>query len=68
MLSRMEHERWAAPLWLNGYRPGTRDDAAHTHPNLVPFDELDQSTKDYDTEQVKMAAEYLAVLRNQEEE
>jgi hypothetical protein len=58
MLSRMEHERWAAPLWLNGYRPGTRDDAAHTHPNLVPFDELDQSTKDYDTEQCKEAANY----------
>lgn len=66
MLSRMEHERWAAPLWLSGYKPGERDDAARTHPNLVPYDELDQSTKDYDTEQVKQAAEYhLAATRSE---
>jgi hypothetical protein len=58
ILSRMEHERWAAPLWLNGYKPGERDDTARVHPNLVPFDDLDQSTKDYDTEQVRQAAGY----------
>ena len=59
MLSRMEHERWAAPLWMSGYKPGKRNDAARTHPDLVPYDELNQSTKDYDTEQVKQAAGYL---------
>jgi hypothetical protein len=58
ILSRMEHERWTAPLWLNGYKPGERDDTARMHPNLVPFDDLDQSTKDYDTEQVRQAAGY----------
>ena len=68
LLSEMEHERWCAPLWLSGYKLGDRDDDTRKHPNLVPYDELDQSTKDYDTEQVKMAAQYLAVLRNQEEE
>ena len=40
---------------------GERDDAARTHPNLVPYDDLDQSTKDYDTEQVKQAAGYLQI-------
>jgi hypothetical protein len=33
--------------------------AARTHPNLVPYDDLDQSIRDYDTEQVKQAAGYL---------
>ncbi len=61
ILSRMEHERWAAPLWMSGHKPGKRNDAARTHPDLVPYDELNQSTKDYDTEQVKQAAGYLQI-------
>ena len=59
MLSRMEHERWAAPLWLANWEAGPRDDARRIHNNLVPYDELDQGTKDYDTEQVKAAVQYL---------
>lgn len=59
MLSRMEHERWAAPLWLANWDAGPRDDARRVHNNLVPFDDLDQGTKDYDTEQVKAAVQYL---------
>lgn len=57
-LSRMEHERWAAPLWLGNYSSGQRNDELRIHPNLVPYDQLDQSTKNYDTEQVRMASEY----------
>jgi hypothetical protein len=60
----MEHERWAAVRWMGGYKPGKRDDTARTHPNLVPYDNLDQSTRDYDTEQVKQAATYLLDSRN----
>ena len=59
MLSRMEHERWAAPLWLANWEAGPRDDARRIHNNLVPYDELNQGTKDYDTEQVKAAVQYL---------
>ena len=59
MLSRMEHERWAAPLWLANWEAGPRNDARRIHNNLVPYDELDQGTKDYDTEQVKAAVQYL---------
>ena len=59
MLSRMEHQRWAASLWLANWEAGPRDDARRIHNNLVPFDELDQDTKDYDTEQVKAAVQYL---------
>jgi len=59
MLSRMEHERWAAPLWLANWESGPRNDARRIHNNLVPYDELDQNSKDYDTEQVKAAVQYL---------
>jgi hypothetical protein len=67
LLSEMEHERWCAPLWLRGSELGDRDDDNRKHPNLLPYDELDQSTKDYDTEQVKMAAQYLVARSNQGE-
>ncbi|MGB0786213.1 MAG: RyR domain-containing protein [Alphaproteobacteria bacterium] len=59
MLSRMEHERWAAPRWLANWEAGPRDDVRRIHNDLVPFDELDQGTKDYDTKQVKAAVQYL---------
>lgn len=68
ILSRMEHERWAAPLWMSGYMPGERNDAARIHPNLVPYDDLDQDTKDYDTEQVKQAAVYLQIISDERSE
>ena len=58
MLSRIEHERWAASLWINGYKTGKRNDALRMHPNLVPYDELDAGTQAYDTDQVQKAAVY----------
>jgi hypothetical protein len=59
MLARIEHERWAAPLWMAGWSPGTRDDERRMHPNLVAYDELDKPTKDYDMEQVRALPNYL---------
>lgn len=59
MLSRMEHERWAAPRWLANWEAGPRDYARRIHNDLVPYDELNQGTKDYDTEQVQAAVQYL---------
>ncbi|MBE87578.1 MAG: hypothetical protein CMO69_07580 [Verrucomicrobiales bacterium] len=58
MLSRMEHERWAAPLWLRNYEVGERDDEARRHPNLVSYDDLDIDTQNYDTDQVRRAIDY----------
>ena len=58
-LARMEHERWAAPLWMAGWTPGPRDDTRRIHPNLVPYDELDDDTKNYDIVQVRAVPEYL---------
>jgi hypothetical protein len=63
MLSRMEHERWAAPLWMAGWTAGERNDELKIHPNLVPYDELDEGTRKYDLEQVKMAAAYRNELK-----
>ena len=59
VLSRMEHERWAAPLWLRNWEPGEWNDEARIHNNLVAYDELDKDTQDYDTDQVRAAADYL---------
>jgi hypothetical protein len=56
MLSRMEHERWAAPLWMAGWTAGDRKDELKIHPNLVPYDDLDEGVQGYDVTQVKMAA------------
>jgi hypothetical protein len=61
MLCRMEHERWEAPLWMAGWTSGARNDDLKVHDNLVPYDELDQGTKNYDLEQVKKAVEYRAL-------
>jgi hypothetical protein len=62
MLSRMEHERWAAPLWMAGWTAGKRNDELKIHPNLVPYEELDEGTQKYDIEQVKMAAAYFSII------
>ncbi len=62
ILARMEHERWAAPLWMAGWKPGPRDDTRRIHPNLVPYDELDQGTKNYDIEQVRAVPMYLGLV------
>ena len=63
MLSRMEHERWAAPLWMAGWTAGERNDELKIHPNLVPYEKLDEGTKEYDLEQVRMAAAYRVGLK-----
>lgn len=52
ILSRMEHERWAAPLWMAGWTSGPRNDDLKIHPNLVPYDALDEETRKYDRDQV----------------
>ncbi|MBL9114305.1 MAG: NAD-binding protein [Verrucomicrobiaceae bacterium] len=59
-LARVEHARWAAYLWMTGwtYAP-ERNDLKKQHPNLVPYDDLDEPTKDYDREAVRNLCEYL---------
>lgn len=47
-LLKAEHNRWWTERLLGDWRVGKRDDARRIHPNLVPFDELDDFTKDID--------------------
>jgi len=65
MLSRMQHERWAAPLWLRNWEAGERDDVVGRHPDLIPYEELDEGTQAMDTEQVMNMAEYARLAQEQ---
>jgi hypothetical protein len=48
-LARNIHELWAATRIADGWTYGpNRDDHLRTHPGLVPFDQLDESEKQYD--------------------
>lgn len=58
LLSRMEHERWAACRWMAAWTVGERNEGFGIHPNLVPYDELDEGTRIYDLKLVEMAASY----------
>lgn len=55
LLSQMEHARWCAEHFLNGYdyAPGARDDINKTHPDLVSWDVLSDEVKDYDRSQIR---------------
>lgn len=44
-LAMMEHERWNAEHWLDGWRFGERDDKGKVHNNLKPWDELTDGEK-----------------------
>ena len=61
-LSRMEHQRWNANRWLNGWRRGPRNDAQKTHPNLAPWEELDEATREYDRDAIRQISELLALV------
>jgi len=59
-LAKMEHLRWNADRWLAGWKLGERDDTSKRHPNLVPWEELDQGTKDYDIDAMRHIPKLLA--------
>jgi len=60
-LARIEHNRWAADRWLDGwtYAP-ERDNARKHHPQLIPYDELSAPMKDLDRFAVRLAPTLLA--------
>jgi hypothetical protein len=61
-LARLEHARWAAYYWMTGWTyAAQRNDQKKQHPNLVPYDDLDEPTKDYDRAAVRLLGEYLSV-------
>jgi hypothetical protein len=60
-LAMIEHDRWAADRWLDGwhYAP-KRDNARKHHPQLIPFAELAAPMKDLDRFAVRLAPTLLA--------
>ena len=58
-----EHRRWAASRRLSGWRFGaTRDNTKKLHPDLVPWDDLDEATREYDREPVRNLPQLLAAI------
>ena len=55
LLAHMEHARWMAERFLNGwtYAAGDKDAAKKTHPCLVPWEQLPEDIKKYDREAVR---------------
>lgn len=52
-LAANNHDHWALKRIGEGWRLGpNRDDESKTHPDLVPYDELPESEKEYDRRSV----------------
>lgn len=52
-LAYIEHRRWMDERIRAGWTPGPRNAEARTTPFLVPYDELEESVKDYDRQPVR---------------
>ena len=55
VLARMEHDRWCAQRWLDGwtYLSGPKDGESRTSPHLVSWQELPEAIREYDREAVR---------------
>ena len=52
-LAASNHDTWAQGRIAEGWtHAGQRDDLAKTHPDLVPYEELSESEKEYDRRSV----------------
>ncbi len=59
LLAEMEHRRWIVDRLLAGWNRGPRDDAARTHPSLVPWSELGDDDREYDRDAARQIAALL---------
>jgi hypothetical protein len=60
-LARLEHDRWMNGRVRDGWRYGARrDDAAKTHPCLVPYEELPADERDKNCHAVRQLPDLLA--------
>jgi hypothetical protein len=60
VLARMEHRRWSGERLLRGWRPGERDNDRRLHPDLKPYEELDEREQEKDRDAVRAIPEVLA--------
>ncbi len=57
------HDIWARGRISEGWTHGAqRDDEAKTHPDLVPYDELSESEKEYDRNSVRESIKAMVAL------
>jgi hypothetical protein len=61
-LARMEHERWVAERTAQGWRyaSGPKNYAEKTSPDLLPWDELPESSREKDRNAIKVIPQILA--------
>jgi RyR domain len=60
-LARMEHDRWWKERTAAGWVLGPQKDVdRRTSPDLVPWEDLSESVRDYDRETVRAIPEFLA--------
>jgi len=63
MLAEREHERWSAERERSGWRySARRDDSIKVYSDLVPYQDLDEPTKDKDRQAVAAVIEILGEL------
>jgi ryanodine receptor 2 len=62
-LAQNNHDHWARKRIEEGWRYGsTRNDTKKEHPDLVPYDQLPESEKDYDRKTVVEALKAIIAL------
>lgn len=62
-LAQNNHDHWARKRIEEGWRYGsTRNDIEKEHPDLVPYDQLPESEKDYDRKTVVEALKAIIAL------
>jgi len=62
-LAENNHDHWAQQRLNEGWRYGkTRNDQRKEHPDLVPYDQLPESEKDYDRKTVVEALKAILAL------
>lgn len=62
VLAEAEHERWMQNKKENGWVLGERDNELKHHPDMIPYQELDEMVKDYDRAAIRNIPSYLAEI------
>ena len=58
-LSELEHERWLKDKLADGWRCGKKDHQLKISPDMVPYSELEESTREFIRASVRNVPDYL---------
>ncbi len=58
-LARREHEQWVAERRALGWTAGARDPEKETNPNLLPWQDLDETVRTYNRDSVRQLPRFL---------